>query len=85
MLIHELIVSLDDEAPEGGVEAAWDDEMKNRVDDIRSGRVKTIPGEQVLAEINNWFEKLDQFGPEPFGCREPQPTIEPPANPSKHD
>jgi putative addiction module component (TIGR02574 family) len=42
-------------AAEAGVEAAWDEEIKRRVDDIRSGRVKTIPGEQVLREIAEEF------------------------------
>ncbi len=30
---------------------AWDEEIKRRVDDIRSGRVKTIPGEEVLRRL----------------------------------
>ena len=51
LLIHRLIASLDEEPAEEGVEAAWDDEVKRRVDDIRSGRVKTIPGEQVLGRL----------------------------------
>lgn len=52
LLINRLIASLDEEAPEDdGVEAAWDEEIKRRVDDIRSGRVKTIPGEQVLGRL----------------------------------
>ena len=51
LLIHRLIASLDEEAPEEGVEAAWDEEIKRRVDDIRSGRVKTIPGEEVLRRL----------------------------------
>jgi putative addiction module component (TIGR02574 family) len=55
LLIHRLIASLDEEAPEEGVEAAWDEEIKRRVDDIRSGRVKTIPGEQVLRELAEEF------------------------------
>jgi putative addiction module component (TIGR02574 family) len=50
-----LIDSLDDEPEEEGVEAAWDEEIKRRVDDIRSGRVKTIPGEQVLRELAKEF------------------------------
>jgi putative addiction module component (TIGR02574 family) len=50
-LIDRLIASLDDEPAEEGVEAAWDEEIKRRVDDVRSGRVKTIPGEQVLARL----------------------------------
>lgn len=55
LLIDRLIASLDDEAPETGVEAAWDEEIKSRVDDIRSGRVKTIPGEQVIRELAEEF------------------------------
>jgi len=55
LLIDRLIASLDDEAPEEGVEAAWDEEIKRRVEDIRSGRVKTIPGEQVLRELAEEF------------------------------
>ena len=47
-LIDRLVESLDDEPAEPGVEAAWDEEIKRRVEDIRSGRVKTIPGEQVF-------------------------------------
>jgi putative addiction module component (TIGR02574 family) len=55
LLIDRLVASLDEEAPEEGVEAAWDEEIKRRVEDIRSGRVKTIPGEQVLRELAEEF------------------------------
>jgi putative addiction module component (TIGR02574 family) len=55
LLIDRLVGSLNNEAPEEGLEAAWDEEIKRRVDDIRSGRVKTIPGEQVLREIAEEF------------------------------
>ncbi|MGA9979322.1 MAG: addiction module protein [Candidatus Sulfotelmatobacter sp.] len=55
LLIDRLIASLDDEPAEEGVEAAWDEEIKRRIDDIRSGRVKTIPGEQVLKRIAREF------------------------------
>lgn len=55
LLAARLIDSLDDEPAEEGVEAAWDEEIKRRVDDIRSGRVKTIPGEQVLREMAEEF------------------------------
>jgi putative addiction module component (TIGR02574 family) len=51
LIIDRLIESLDDEPAEERVEAAWDEEIKRRVDDIRSGRVKTIPGEQVLQRL----------------------------------
>jgi putative addiction module component (TIGR02574 family) len=55
VLIHRLIASLDEDAPEEGVEAAWDEEVKRRVDDIRSGRVQTLSGEQVLRELAEEF------------------------------
>lgn len=55
LLIDRLVESLANASAEGGVEAAWDEEIKRRVDDIRSGRVKTIPGEQVLREIAEEF------------------------------
>jgi Putative addiction module component len=46
---------IDDEPPEEGVEAAWDEETKRRVDDICSGGVKTLPGEQVLRRLAREF------------------------------
>lgn len=51
LLIDRLVASLDDEPADEGVEAAWDEEIKRRIDDIRSGRVKTIPREQVLGRL----------------------------------
>jgi putative addiction module component (TIGR02574 family) len=55
LLIDRLAESLANESAERGVEAAWDEEIKRRVDDIRSGRVETIPGEQVLRELAEEF------------------------------
>jgi putative addiction module component (TIGR02574 family) len=55
LLIDRLMASLDEEPADEGVEATWDDEIKRRIDDIRSGRVKTIPGEQVLRELAEEF------------------------------
>ena len=55
LLIDRLTETLDSEPAEEGVEAAWDDEIKRRVDDIRTGRVKTIPGEQVLRGLAEEF------------------------------
>ena len=51
LLIDRLVESLDDGPAEEGVEAAWDEEIRRRVEDIESGRVKTIPGEQVLGRL----------------------------------
>ena len=55
LLIDQLIQSLDEGPPEEGVEEAWAEEIKRRVDDIRSGKVKMIPGEQVLRELAKEF------------------------------
>ncbi len=55
LLIDRLIESLDNLPADEGIEAAWGEEIRRRVDDIRSGRVKSIPGEQVLREIAEEF------------------------------
>ena len=55
LLIDQLIESLDEGPVEEGVEEAWGEEIKNRVDAIRSGKVKLIPGEQVLRELAQEF------------------------------
>jgi putative addiction module component (TIGR02574 family) len=71
-----LLESLD-ETEDEDAEDAWDDEIKRRVDEIRSGRVKTVPGEQVSGRLEarrsgavvttgRWFDKLDEFSKEPF-------------------
>jgi putative addiction module component (TIGR02574 family) len=51
LLIDHLIESLDEGPAEDGVEEAWADEIKRRVDDIRSGNVKMIPGEEVRRRL----------------------------------
>jgi putative addiction module component (TIGR02574 family) len=51
LLINRLIESLDEAPAEEGVEQAWDGEIKRRVDDIRSGKVTMLDGEQVLQEL----------------------------------
>jgi putative addiction module component (TIGR02574 family) len=55
LLIDRLIESLDDGPAEEGVEEAWAEEIKRRVDDIRSGKIKMIPGEQVLRKLAKDF------------------------------
>ena len=51
LVIDRLIESLDEEPAEEGVEEAWEEEVKSRVDDIRSGKIKMIPGEEVLRRL----------------------------------
>jgi putative addiction module component (TIGR02574 family) len=55
LLIDHLIESLDEGPAEEGVEEAWGEEIKRRVDDIRSGKVKMIPGERVLRKLAKEF------------------------------
>lgn len=55
LLIDHLIESLDEGPPDVGVQQAWDEEIKRRIDDIRSGKVKMIPGEHLLRELTNGF------------------------------
>ena len=52
-LTRILIESLDAEPAEdlAEVEQAWQAEVEKRVDEITSGRVKTIPAEEVFAKL----------------------------------
>ncbi|HET6764143.1 MAG TPA: addiction module protein [Longimicrobiaceae bacterium] len=49
-LAEALIASLDEDAR---LERAWDEEIALRVEDLRSGRVKGIPAEEVFAEMED--------------------------------
>jgi len=46
-LIARLIDSLDEGPIDEGTEQAWDAEIKRRVDEIRSGKARLIPEEEV--------------------------------------
>lgn len=39
------------------IDELWKIEIERRVEEVRSGKVKTIPGEQVFAEIEERFGK----------------------------
>ena len=52
-LIDRLVESLDDAPPDEGVDEAWANEIKRRVDEIRAGKVKMIPGE----EMHQWLSE----------------------------
>jgi putative addiction module component (TIGR02574 family) len=47
LLIDRLVESLDEGPSEEGVEDAWEEEIRHRVADIRSGKTEMIPGEEV--------------------------------------
>jgi putative addiction module component (TIGR02574 family) len=45
-----LIASLDEDSE---IERAWDEEVRRRVQEIRSGQAQTVPGEEVFKEIED--------------------------------
>jgi putative addiction module component (TIGR02574 family) len=45
-------VSDEEQASEAGIEAAWGDEIKRRLDEIDSGKVKMISHEEFLANLD---------------------------------
>ena len=49
-LAEKLVESLD-LTEDSDLQRIWADEATQRLDDVRSGRVQTIPGEKVVAEI----------------------------------
>jgi putative addiction module component (TIGR02574 family) len=55
LIASRLTASLDEDPPDESVEAAWADEIKRRVDEIRSGKVKMVPGEEVLSDLAKEF------------------------------
>jgi len=46
-----LLASLDDPADPAEIHQAWTSEISSRVDDIVSGRVKTVPRAEVKAQL----------------------------------
>lgn len=38
-------------------QSEWAEEAQRRLEDVRAGRVETIPGEQVFAEIRQMFAR----------------------------
>ena len=55
-LLDRLIESLN--APSGEeIDRAWAEEAERRIDELDSGKVQAIPGEQVFAQIRKRFGK----------------------------
>ena len=50
-LADSLLESLDEEPLDEGVEAAWSEEIKRRIEEIDSGKVKPIPWEEARRQI----------------------------------
>jgi putative addiction module component (TIGR02574 family) len=47
-----LLESLDEHSPDVGVEAAWSEEIRRRIEEIDSGKVKPIPREDARRQIS---------------------------------
>ena len=54
-LVDRLLESISPSQKE--IDELWKVEAERRVEEVRSGKVKTIPGEQVFEEIRNRFGK----------------------------
>jgi putative addiction module component (TIGR02574 family) len=50
-LAGSLLESLDDEPCDESVEAAWNEEIKRRIEEIDSGKVQMIPYEEVRRRL----------------------------------
>jgi putative addiction module component (TIGR02574 family) len=60
-LAHVIIASIDEDRHD--LYPAWDIELKKRVGDIRQGKVKGIPAEEVFAKLEEkyWENRIDEF------------------------
>ena len=48
-LAEELLASLDDATVDSEIDAAWNGEIRNRVEQIKAGSVRLIPADEVFA------------------------------------
>ena len=49
--LYESVATDEEEGSEAEITAAWDEEIRRRLDEIDSGAVEMIPGDQVRAEL----------------------------------
>jgi putative addiction module component (TIGR02574 family) len=54
-LVEDLLASLH-EARDPEIEAAWDEEIRRRVEEIESGKAKLIPADEVFDEIRKMLK-----------------------------
>lgn len=63
-VIHNGLLSLDNEGSIDGdqadVDTAWRDEFRRRIDDIESGKVKLVTGEESEARVRALLAELHQ-------------------------
>lgn len=54
-LVDTLLRSLN--APESAIDAAWVEVARRRLDELRGGRLKAVPGESVFERIRQRYTK----------------------------
>ena len=54
LVVDSLLHSLN--RPDSEIDKKWAKEAKRRLDELRSGRVKAIPGEDVFKKVRERFE-----------------------------
>ncbi|MBI5185301.1 MAG: addiction module protein [Nitrospinae bacterium] len=55
MVIDSLLRTIN--APATEIDFEWIEVAKRRLEELRSGRTKAVPGDEVFARIRNRFEK----------------------------
>ena len=53
LLAQELLESLDERSDQNEIDALWAAEAERRLDQVKSGKVKCIPGEEVMRRVRN--------------------------------
>jgi putative addiction module component (TIGR02574 family) len=53
LALADFILSTDDDTPETDAERAWAAEIRRRVEAVKNGTAKTVPYEEVMAEMAN--------------------------------
>ncbi len=53
IVVDSILRSLN--SPEDGIDRQWIAEAERRLDEVRTGRVKAIPGDEVFAQIRKRF------------------------------
>lgn len=56
LLADRLVESLDP-AEDGYIHQLWIAEARRRRDDVRDGRIQTIPGDEALAQVRRTFAR----------------------------
>ena len=54
-IIDRLLESIS--PPRTEIDEAWSAEVERRIDEVESGKVKTIPGEEVFARMRQRYQK----------------------------